>query len=379
MRQSLKIAISLLASLLLFAGFAVVAFAGLFDFVQASFFLPRVQEGYREEVQTLATRIDTFHEANLERFGVVVGKDFAQATLGTSLSPVAVQQWASTLSTLNILSVRVLSGDGSRILFSSLQGDVRSQDATRVAYRNYNEVGESIPADRLTLRQGEAAKVLVDGDHGRFLYVLPGDAAGHGTRPEDRGTAVFAVGAVDLLNDLQLTSQVPVTRVSLVGADGVLLNFPVAEPGPLNARLQSVWRSHTGEASFMDAINLTGADGATQGFTIFSLRLKQGGTASLVVMASAFAMSDLMKGLLLATFFCTVFLILYLLLNLRSDPLEVLRQRVKRFQIQLIGEMVDRPAGRSGASCAARWRQGGTRSPGTSSAGSEGSPASRSR
>jgi hypothetical protein len=46
MRQSLKIAISLLAALLLFAGFAVVAFSGLFNVLQASFFLPRIERTY---------------------------------------------------------------------------------------------------------------------------------------------------------------------------------------------------------------------------------------------------------------------------------------------------------------------------------------------
>ncbi len=65
----------------------------------------------------------------------------------------------------------------------------------------------------------------------------------------------------------------------------------------------------------------------------------------MLVPGARFEMTDLMKGLLLATFFFTVFLLLYLLFNLRSDPLEVLRQRVKRFQIQLITELVESPGG----------------------------------
>jgi hypothetical protein len=64
-------------------------------------------------------------------------------------------------------------------------------------------------------------------------------------------------------------------------------------------------------------------------------------------------MTDLMKGLLLGTFFLTVFLIIYLLINLRSDPLEVLRQRVKHFQVQLITELVEGP----GRTDWGRWRR----------------------
>ena len=54
MRQSLKIAISLLASLLLFAGFAVVAFSGLFNVLQASFFLPSIERVYQSDLASLA-------------------------------------------------------------------------------------------------------------------------------------------------------------------------------------------------------------------------------------------------------------------------------------------------------------------------------------
>jgi hypothetical protein len=71
MRQSLKIAISLLAALLLFAGFAVVAFSGLFNVLQASFFLPRIERTYQSDLASLSAVIEHFHAANIETYRTV--------------------------------------------------------------------------------------------------------------------------------------------------------------------------------------------------------------------------------------------------------------------------------------------------------------------
>ena len=86
MRQSLKIAISLLASLLLFAGFAVVAFSGLFNILQASFFLPSIERGYQSNLQSVAAVVQDFHAANLEAYRLAAGKDFVAATFSPTLT-----------------------------------------------------------------------------------------------------------------------------------------------------------------------------------------------------------------------------------------------------------------------------------------------------
>ena len=155
----------------------------------------------------------------------------------------------------------------------------------------------------------------------------------------------------------------------------------MAPPSPPWSR----WKSSRSGGAPRSAVHvvplaLSRAEGQEQKFLVFSRVLTPGGFASLVIPDSVFEMSDLMKGLLLGTFFLTIFLIVYLLFNLRTDPLEVLRQRVKRFQIQLITELVESPGGADWAQVeTARWSRAGTRSPGRSGAGSAGSPGSRSR
>ena len=133
MRQSLKIAISLLASLLLFAGFAVLGFSGLFDVLQASFFLPRIEQVYQGNLDRLASRIDQFHQANLELFANAAKKDFVTASFDPRLSDATLKAWADAKTQIGFFGVRLLGADAKRILYSSfLDIDVKQQLAGSV-------------------------------------------------------------------------------------------------------------------------------------------------------------------------------------------------------------------------------------------------------
>ncbi len=340
MRQSLKVAISLLASLLLFAGFAVLAFSGLFTVLQASFFLPRIEQGYTAELQTVGETIDSFHKANFVRFSAVAQKDFIARTFAVTLANDTVTAWADMTRQLGIEGVRLIGADGRRILYSSfLDIDVKQPGATSIAFNNYNEDNTAIPADTL-VTASQRQQVLIDG--AREVLVYPVAVAGQGASAG--GTLVFYVSAKDLFAQLVLSHGLLVDHIALVGTSGLLINGPAVSPA-VEGALATLWSRNPGSASFTDSLVLTGTDGVSSGYRVFAVRLANGGVAGTIYPNGRFEMSDLMKGLLLATFFLTVFLLVYLLLNLRSDPLEVLRQRVKRFQIQLISELVESPGG----------------------------------
>ena len=213
MRQSLKVAISLLVSIVLFAGFCVLAFSGLFDILQANFFLPRVEQGYERQLAILGDRIEKYHAANLERFTTLARKDFVAASFGTNLPADVMRQWADAITLLKVAAVRVLAPDGQRIVFSSLPSDAKDQGPDRFAYRNYGEVEQAVPATAVVLGAGDQPRLFIDGGQGRFLYLVPVYQASEGGAPAlFKGTAIFYVDSLDLLKDLQLMPQVPVTE-----------------------------------------------------------------------------------------------------------------------------------------------------------------------
>src|SRR5208337_3229500 len=326
--------------------FAVLGFSGIFEVLQASFFLPRIEQVYRGNIDRLASRIDQFHQANLELFANAAKKDFVTASFDLRLSDATLKAWADAKIQIGFFGVRLLGADAKRILYSSfLDIDVKQQLTGSVSYRNYNEDNTSIPAAELNLTLDRKPKVLIDGPHGWFVYVVPASAPATAAALPQNATLLFYVSQQRLLSDLTVTSTVPVEKIALVGNAGVLVNFDPAGSKSVEDALLSIWRSNPGSASFTAPLALSSQGGAQASYRLFSERLATGGIAALVEPSALFEMADLMKGLLLATFFLTVFLFLYLIFNLKSDPLDVLRQRVKRFQIQLITELVGTPGG----------------------------------
>ena len=342
MRQSLKIAISLLASLLLFAGFAVFAFSGLFNILQTSFFLPRIEASYRSQLSSLGESIDKFHQTNLLTFQGIAKKDYIAEAFGQSPGASAIQSLKSITTDLQLFGVRLIGPDGKRILFSSfLDIDVKQQTAASTAWKNYNEDGSSLSIADLTTA-AEKGNVLIDDNRSVFVYAVPATGTSGGTT--QTGTLVVYVKANDLLSDLAISNIYPVANIALIGTQGILVGEPSPSPAIVTG-LQAIWSRDTTDESFTAPLSLLSKDGTATGYRVFSARLAHGGLASILIPSVKFEMGDLMKGMLLVTFFLTVFLLIYLILNLRSDPLEVLRQRVKRFQIELISELVESPGG----------------------------------
>ena len=158
----------------------------------------------------------------------------------------------------------------------------------------------------------------------------------------------FYVSVKELLVRLSFSAAFPVDQVSLVGDQGILVNGPGGVEDRGGRARGSTWEKFPSSPSFVGSLPLTAPGGTTAAYRAFSARLQapwNNEVACILVPNSRFEMTEFMKGLLLATFFFTVFLLLYLVLNLRSDPMEVLRQRVKRFQVQLITELVGSPGG----------------------------------
>ena len=76
MKQSVKIAFSLLISTILFSGFALLAFSGLFTMVETKFFNPRIKDEYQQSVDAIHSHIKTYHEQNIAHYAAQLVASF---------------------------------------------------------------------------------------------------------------------------------------------------------------------------------------------------------------------------------------------------------------------------------------------------------------
>jgi hypothetical protein len=82
--------------------------------------------------------------------------------------------------------------------------------------------------------------------------------------------------------------------------------------------------------------------GARGEWLLLSSARSEAGRLGLVVQPEDLAFPTAMKAILLAAFFMTAFLLAFLAFNVRQEPASAVRDRVKRFQITLLEEFLER-------------------------------------
>jgi hypothetical protein len=344
MRQSLRISLALLISVVVFAAFAALAFTGLFDLLQVGFFKPRVLQERRQLLTAAAGRIEAYHRLNLERFA----EPLKQPYILSAFSRFGQESREDIFNRGNyfgklldeypaLLGVRFLGPDGKSIHFSTFASDVRSREKEQMRYFPYPEVDKSLPAEALLLPRAASPRLLIDGQAERFIYSYPvADAQG-----VYWGTAVFYFSKNGLADALLSDPRLDVRQFVLIDRRGLLLNVAESEKALIAPLVVKAWSAPAASGMSLETIAVQGAGAAEEKQVLLSLPAGPGGVVGWLVPYSSFELQTLMKVVILASVFLTVFLLTFLLFNLRQDPLLVLSQRVKRFQLEILQEFIE--------------------------------------
>ena len=351
MRQRLKISLSLLISLLLCGGFAVFSFARLFSVVETTFFHPRIVEERESQLVELSERVTRYHRDSIARFQPVAEKPFVLAAFQES-NQQAQQDifdrqnyFGKLLDDLpNIQLVRFLGSEGKKIHFSTASSDIESQDRQRRKYLDYDRTGENLDAQLLITRAGEAPRMIIDGTDQRFVYSFPVVDGGN-----YRGVVLFYVSKRDLLEYLLRYPELDVGELTLLGQIGIVFNIRPGDLVPVQSDLIRIWEQVESPGKVYSnpvALEaLSEAEGQPESprenYNVLSISTDGFGILSLLIPYSVFELQPVMRVVILAAIFMTVFLVVYLLLNLRQDPVLVLSQRIKRLQLDILREFIE--------------------------------------
>ncbi len=372
MRQSLKIALSLLISLVLFSAFAVLSYWRLFREVETSFLRPRVLGEQERRLTGAAERIEKFHRDNLARFEPFLQEDYVRGALQEQQDPDSIARREAVFGRLLedypglqvVRVVQVVQGAGSdgrttRIHFSTLDSDYTTEKGRRT-YLDLEQVDGPL-ASRILSALPEAASsaadgprlVLDGGERQQMVYLLPIRESAGGSAP---GWLLLYLSRSSLLNELIAVPALGVESIVFVAdppTQGILVDPVVAGPDALRRAVLEQWRGWAGRTGVQVGMVALQRDGeAGQGQASATLRLfhhalEQGepfrGAATFVALALREDTAVLQPGLrvlLLAGFFLTIFLIVFLLSNLRQDPIVVIPERIKRFQLQILQESI---------------------------------------
>jgi hypothetical protein len=345
MRQSLKIALSLLVSILVFGAVAVAAFSGLFRVVETAFFQPRVLRFHQERLADIAAKVEQYHRGNLERFAPALAQPFVATAYNANSSQEDNFNRENYFGRLleeypGLQAVRLLGPEGNTLHFSTSRADYDLQ-ANRRVYRRPDKLDDPVDPVFLAKKVEDGPRLVLDGSRGRFVYSFPVAAGEAGFR----GSALFYVSQGDLLQYLLRSPSLDIRELLVVDRVGILVNLANAPQRLLSDAVVQAVSPYLGpdtpEGTLSHPLVIRTASGGEESYDLLTARIRPFGSVSLLVPFSAFELEPIMKAILLASVFLTVFLVVFLVFNLKQDPFLVLSQRIKRLQLGILQEFIE--------------------------------------
>ncbi len=366
MTSGQKTALSLLLSVILFCAFSLAAFAGLFSAIDARFYEPAKIYGIRERLKNVALACDEYLSALGDRFATGESSFLKNPSVASFVEAKAGQEDVFARSELlgdlrsstqGFLGLRVLDKNQNSIHYSTFASDILRRDEKNnlTAYKNYLDClspsgKQEIPAQIISCEDtaGDLAagkKVYFDADK-RVVFSYPL----YDRYSVFRGTALFYVNALDFSNALLKRGLISVGEGftflanGLTGRDslcGYVFGIPslgLSAQEEIENGVLDAWKNDSASVQRLFSID---ADG--KNFLVaLSERSKSGVFACGIFNDDIFSLSKAARFLILACVFVSLFLICFLILNLRRDDETVIRERIKTLQLGVVDEYLSK-------------------------------------
>ena len=380
MTSGQKTAVSLLISVVLFAAFVVAAFTGLFSVIDARFYEPGKISQIQKHLDTVSENFNEYIETLESRFGKnensFLKQTCVQSYIENQPSDEVIRE-RSKLSgdlfsqTPGLLGMRLIDKNGSSVHFSTFSSDVLNRTSEIVSYKNYTDAitltGEKeIPFDKISSpdsygTNGVVCKTVFDGRDNRIILSFPY----YDSYKAYRGTFVFYVNANDfnrvLLSKKIITFGDTGSLVSGLNFEeekketeyksGFVFGIPAVGKKIFEQEILSRWEKGLFAPekivykSSEDSFAIQEYDAAIENkksdnnyWVLVSSTKTDFGYIGGIYPDEMFAMPDAVKILLLICIFVTLFLVVFLAVNLKQDDMVVIRERIRRLQLGIVSE-----------------------------------------
>ncbi|TVQ24928.1 MAG: hypothetical protein EA383_09635 [Spirochaetaceae bacterium] len=334
MRPVLKFSLSLLIAVILFSVFAFLAFSGLFEILETTFYSPRVLAQYTYTLEETARNIESFQREQLTRLEAIVSNESMRTVYRANQSQADIQAREGLVSRLRAEQsgfeyLLFLDNEGTRLHFSSRSDDFTGTGAQRT-YRPLEELDEQETLIDLVLDGDSTSEYVLLPDKNLFVYRIPA----FGTEGIQRGFGLFFYNPRSLSTRLISAGMMRTgTSVQILRDDLLLVGVPAGDAERIVPQLDEIIDSETDRV-----LRLRTTDDVD--VLAPSVRV---GDMRFVTLASAqeFEIGFPLQVIILSGVFLTVFLVVFLILNLKQDSTVVLSERIKRLQISLLKEYVE--------------------------------------
>ena len=337
MTTSQKVAFSLLITVVLFGVFTALAFTGLFDLIETRFYDPAITSSITRDLTVNAGEIDKFLAETRNRFSETLSVPAVRRSFLPNQGAEDIFERSRIYGLLGeslrgFQGVRFIDSSGSRIHFSTFPSDIQQQDRLSVSYRNFNEPGYAY--ESIAVADNGTPVYTFDEKGDRILFSFPF----YDSFDVYRGTALFSLSIKAVSDQLVSEGRMRIGQDLSVISDpkGLFSGMSLVGEKVLPIQVRTVWNEGWQETARL----VSPSSGLS--LALITVQTAQGFLVGRLVNEEIFLFPLPMKIILLVSFFLTVYLIIFLLFNLRQDSVTIIQNRLKQLQISLIEQFYER-------------------------------------
>jgi hypothetical protein len=329
-----KAAISLLVSVILLALFALAAWTGLFTLVETRFYDQFILKDLRKELAAESKIIDEYLRELQDTFQGILEDDAVRRSFLVNQNREDIVERSRVFAALSaslpgLQWVRFVDTGGTRIHFSTSPQDEVVSDTGSIVYMNYPEVSGYIPFDYELLSGVNMRRITFHQESERLVFYYPF----YDLTEIYRGEALFSLSVRAISDKLLEMSRIKVSEdVSIISDPrGIVIGIPQADQVPVKEAIAAIWMTGDTALNIIEAVSLNR-------LVLLSSKISDSIFVGRVVEEKLFAFPNSLRVLLAASFFMSVFVILFLILNVRQDPVAIVQSRLKELQVSLMQE-----------------------------------------
>jgi hypothetical protein len=332
----LKPVLALVVSILVFVGYIYLANAQLLNFIQTRFYNPSIVNSYVKE-NTIDAEFAQNHILELQRrFAATLIEPAVRSSFLYNQSAEDIYERSRLYGILlesisGLQAVQFVDNNGIRMHYSTSSRDIISRNSVSTAYRNYNEDPFALPFDIVSVPAGNSAKFTMDEQGDRIIFSYPFNDS----MDVYRGTALFYVSIRALAEKFVSEGRLKVSdSISVIREPpGILLGSPETYKSDIYKKVSEIWNEGIQGRVVLDA------EDSRVSFSLISFRTESGMFFGRLINDILFSISDSMKLLFQLSMFLTFYLTLFFLINLKPNPVTLVRNRIKNLRENLFEQL----------------------------------------
>jgi hypothetical protein len=335
MKSIQKVLLSLLISVVAAGFFYLAGIFGLFETLEYVFYETRIQERVANDLVRTEALLNQFEDDIASRTDQILRQQAFQQAFLINQTATLIQQRRQIIQesfslTPGLTSLRIFEPDFSRLFYSTRISDIIESSAQRIVYRPVVDIEDLTFIQSLVPESLEYDLIYVIDPSNNLFYII---------RPVFdqvnilRGHGVFIGTFRPFENRLIQNGLLPVDRSSFfLNEDIFIVNIDDSIKSAL--QLIDVNLLQTTEGFF-------GRVDIDSNRFVFLSHTGLTYTFATLIPEQELLLSEPLQWFLVILIFSSVFLFVFLLLNLRHDSVVIITDRIKRFQISLVQEYLE--------------------------------------